>query len=173
MQDDLLHAGERQAQRMFGHEHAWPDVALQQMIQPVIHPPFAAFMEAQPFFFIATANAAGACDASFRGTEYDVNGNPLPAVKVLDAKRLVFPDYQGNKLYNSIGNMLENPQIGMLFIDFRRQARIRVNGHVELELDRTAYLDLWPRAKRYIIVTVDQVYGNCRARIPRLEYPHE
>ncbi|RFA29269.1 pyridoxamine 5'-phosphate oxidase [Alkalilimnicola ehrlichii] len=128
----------------------------------------STFIEDLPFFFIATANDAGDCDCSFRGREYNASGQPLPLLKVLDEKRLVFPDFKGNNLFNSLGNMLTNPHIGILFIDFENRLRARVNGAVEIIERWDEMQAVWPTARRYVLVTVEQVYGNCRARIPKM-----
>jgi hypothetical protein len=128
----------------------------------------AAHIEALPFFFIATANAQGECDCSFRGREQNASGMPYPLVKVLDEHTLVFPDYPGNKLFNSLGNLIENGHIGMLFIDFQARSRARINGRAEIIDDAGLFAHLWPLAQRYVSVTAEQVYGNCKARIPRM-----
>lgn len=166
--DDWLHEGEREAQRRFGADDAWDAAGLSAMFRDTVPPALAAYLEGLPFFFIATADAQGACDCSFRGREHDASGRPYPLLKVLDERHLVFPDYAGNRLYNSLGNMLVNGHIGMLFVDFERRNRFRVNGLAEIVEDRAVHADLWPLAQRYIRVTVEQAYGNCRARIPRM-----
>lgn len=122
----------------------------------------ALWIEALPFFFIATADAAGHCDCSFRGRETG------PLLQVLTPGKLIFPDYPGNGLFNSLGNVLVNPHVGLLFIDFVAQTRLRVNGEAALiELD-DALKNCWPRAQGGVQVRVEQVYGNCRRRIPRM-----
>lgn len=166
--NELLHEGEREAQRRFGDEGFWNIHNLNAMLHNTIPPKLTAFIEGLPFFFIATANAKGECDCSFRGREHDVSGRPYLLVKVIDKKTLVFPDYRGNKLYNSLGNIIVNGHIGMLFIDFQYRTRVRVNGHAEIVEEKTAYSDIWPLAQRYVRVTAEQVYGNCKARIPRM-----
>ena len=89
-------------------------------------------------------------------------------LKVEDPKSILLPDYSGNRLYNSLGNMLVNPHIGMLFIDFFLQSRMRINGKTEItELDE-AMKSLWPGAERAIRITIEQCYGNCRKRIPQM-----
>lgn len=164
----LGHPGEKELRERFGSAKRYDDFTLQDRISPFLAGKLAIFVEAQPFFFIATANAAGHCDASFRGTEPGEDGSLLPAVKLLDPKTLVFPDYAGNGLFNSFGNIIENPHIGLLFINFDHQRRVRVNGKAQLiEADETI-LATWPRAKRAVQVDIEQAYDNCAARIPRL-----
>ena len=165
----LLHEGELEAQRRFGAEGYWNDHNLG-MIRDHLPSAWSAFLEDQAFFFIATANDRGECDCSFRGRAFNVSGQPYPLLKVLDAKTLVFPDFSGNKLYNSLGNILVNPHIGMLFVDFQNRSRARVNGAAEIIEDRRAYEDIWPVAQRYVRVTVQQAYPNCKARIPKMSF---
>lgn len=166
---EILHAGELEAQRRFGAEGYWNDHNLG-MIRGQLPPAWAAFLEAQAFFFIATANDRGECDCSFRGREFNASGQSYPLLKVLDAKTLVFPDFSGNKLYNSLGNILVNSHIGMLFVDFQNRSRARVNGAAEIIDDPRAHEDIWPIAHRYVRVTVQQAYPNCRARIPKMRF---
>jgi predicted pyridoxine 5'-phosphate oxidase superfamily flavin-nucleotide-binding protein len=117
------------------------------------------YVVSMDFFFIATADKAGNCDCNFRGG--------VPAVKVLDEKTLVFPDYPGNGAFQSLGNILENPHIGMLFIDFTHQQRLRINGRAEV-LDDSDLCAWFPGSIQVVKVTVEQVYRNCSARIPKL-----
>ena len=80
-----------------------------------------AFIEARPMLFVATADANGNPECSYKGG--------LPGfVRILDDKMLAFPDYDGNGMYRSWGNVLVNPQVGLLFLDFETPKRIRVNG---------------------------------------------
>ena len=168
--DDLLHEGEREAQRHFGVEGFWSATKLHALIHQSLTPELAGYIEKLPFFFIATANTDGECDCSFRGREHDDSGQPYPLVKAIDANTLIFPDYRGNKLYNSLGNIIVNGHIGMLFIDFQSTTRIRINGPAEIIDDPSAYSQIWPLSQRYIRVTVEQVYGNCKARIPKMDF---
>jgi uncharacterized protein len=164
----LGHAGEKALRQRFGSEGRWDDFTLRDRIEPFVAGKLAIFIEAQPFFFIATASAEGHCDANFRGAERRPDGTLAPAVKLIDPRKLVFPDYPGNGLFNSLGNIVENPHIGMLFINFEHQRRARVNGRASIiEMDETL-LALWPRARAAVLVEVEQCYDNCAARIPRL-----
>ena len=162
------HEAERAAHKQFGVEGFWDAHNFDAMFYASVPARMATFVEALPFFFIATANLNGECDCSFRGRERDASGQPYALLKVLDTKTLVFPDYSGNNFFNSLGNMLVNGHIGMLFIDFEAQLRGRINGRAHIIEDRRAHADLWPTAQRYVQVTVEQAYGNCRARIPKM-----
>lgn len=163
-----LHEGEIEAQRRFHGGPAWDEARLSAMLRNRLPPAWARFLEAQPFFFLATANARGECDCSFRGCEPNASGEPYPLLRVLDERTLVFPDFGGNRLYNSLGNILVNPHVGLLFVDFQRQRRMRVNGRARIVEDSAAYAEVWPSALRYVVVTIAQAYPNCKARIPRL-----
>jgi len=63
---------------------------------------------------------------------------------------------------------LVNGEIGMLFIDFERRLRARINGRAKIIENQSVYADIWPLAQRYIAVSVVQAYGNCQARIPQM-----
>lgn len=167
--DELLHKGEKEAQRRYGVEGVWNAQNLNAMFHKTIPPSLGSYIEDLPFFFIATANTNGECDCSFRGREYDDFGRPYPLVRVIDQKTIVFPDYRGNKLFNSLGNIIVNGHIGILFIDFQTRSRVRVNGLAEIIEDQSVHSDTWPLAQRYVKVTVEQLYGNCKARIPIME----
>jgi uncharacterized protein len=82
---------------------------------------FCAFIATSPFLLIATAGADGTCDVSPKG---DAPG----FVRVLDEKRLVIPDRNGNKRLDGLKNILTNPQIGLLFLVPGRDETLRVNG---------------------------------------------
>ena len=166
--EEILHAGERAAQERFAPAGGWPERALNRMFGTEFDARSARFVESCSFFFIATANDAGHCDASFRSTERGADGEWQPAVRVLDRSTLVFPDYSGNNLFNSLGNLLVNPHIGMLFLDFEGALRVRVNGRAEIVEDREGFGGAWSTAQRFIRVTPEQIYGNCSRRIPRL-----
>ena len=87
-----------------------------------------AFIQHCPMFFLATADAGGHPDCSYKGG--------LPGfVHVLDERTLAIPDYDGNGMYRSWGNVLRNPHVGLLFIDFEKPRRLRVNGTATLSAD--------------------------------------
>ena len=80
-----------------------------------------AFIESRPLFFLATADADGRPDCSYKG------GRP-GFVRVMGPSTLAFPSYDGNGMFKSLGNLAVNPNVGMLFVDFENPKRLRVNG---------------------------------------------
>lgn len=161
--------GERLAHRMFGVEHFWQRHDFNSMFNASLSKGMIAFVKPLPFFFIATANKEGKCDCSFRGRDYDASGKAYPLLKVLDTRTLIFPDFSGNNFFNSLGNILVNGHIGMLFIDFNLRLRLRINGAAHIVTDCNLYKEEWPTAQRFVQVKVEQAYGNCPSRIPRLK----
>ena len=105
-----------------------------------------AFISRAPMFFLATADADGHPDCSYKGG--------LPGfVRVVDDVTLAFPSYDGNGQFRSLGNLAVNPSVGMLFIDFEATKRIRVNGVASIDHEdplRAAYpgADLVVRVRR-------------------------
>jgi len=165
---EIFHAGELEAQSRFNKGRNWNNssiVSLNQMFKESIDDWTAYSIEGQKYFFIATSNEKGECDCSFRGTEEDADGNLLQSVFVKTPKILISPDYSGNHIYNSLGNILSNPNIGMLFIDFKTAFRLRINGSAKIIDDSKAYKHIWPKSLRYIEVHVQQGYFNCPKRI--------
>lgn len=167
--EDILHQGEIEAQDRFDAQGAWDDDQLDQMFRTELNEQAARFIQSLPFFFIATSDKDGNCDCSFRGCEFYEDGRRQPPVKAIDSKTIIFPDFSGNKLFNSLGNMLVNPRIGMLFIDFENARRLRINGNIKIIEDAKLYQELWPGAQRYVEVSIDQLFGNCDKRIPKLK----
>ena len=95
-----------------------------------------AFIESLDMFFLATADERGRPNCSYKG------GDP-GFVRVLDERTLAFPNYDGNGMYLSLGNALVNPEVGLLFIDFQRRRRLRLNGTAAVSLD-DPLLATWP-----------------------------
>jgi hypothetical protein len=81
-------------------------------------------------------------------------------VRVLDEKWLAFPNYDGNGKFQSMGNLLKNPNVGMLFVDFEGQQRLRLQGIATI-LDDDELLAQYPEAQFMIRVQVTEVYTNC------------
>jgi len=122
----------------------------------------AAFIASVGFFFMATADDKGAPDCSFKG-------GPPGFVRVAAPDLLVFPDYDGNGMFKSLGNILANPQVGLLFIAMgEAPKRLRVNGTAEVVRDDPAMAAI-PGAQLLVKVTPVDIFPNCPRYIPRIE----
>jgi len=119
-----------------------------------------AFIEARDMFFIATTDASGRPSCSYKG------GDP-GFVRVLDAHTLVFPNYDGNGMYLTMGNVRQTAQVGLLFIDFDKQKRLRVNGSATLE-EVDCVPPTCPEAQFVVRVAVREVFPNCPRHIHKL-----
>ncbi len=156
----IFHAGERQAQSQWHTEALWDDARKKKLLLDHIPPEFHPRLESAPFFFLATADAQGNCDCSFKG------GGP-GLIRIVNERCFLFPDFSGNGAFMSLGNILLNPHVGCLFIDFNDGARLRINGRAEI-IQGEAARPLFPDAERVIRVHVDLVVPNCAQHIPRL-----
>jgi predicted pyridoxine 5'-phosphate oxidase superfamily flavin-nucleotide-binding protein len=156
----LFGKGQREAQRRWGRARSRDPLRLGRLLLDHIPAEYHARLEAAEFFFLATSNSCGQCDCSFKG------GGP-GLVRVLDERTVAFPDLGGNDLYMSLGNILENPRVGLLFIDFADGARLRVNGLASV-YDEGPPLELFPAAPRVLVVDIEEVTPNCASHVPRL-----
>jgi uncharacterized protein len=121
-----------------------------------------AFIESTIYFFIASADAQGRPDCSFKG------GAP-GFVRVTAANELAFPDYDGNGMFKSLGNLLVNPNVGLLFIAMHgRPRRLRVNGTAKVSRD-DPLLAHTVGAQLMVRVTATAIFPNCPRYIPKLE----
>jgi uncharacterized protein len=116
-------------------------------------------IEAAPMFFLATADREGRPQCSYKG------GAP-GFVHILAPMELTFPNYDGNGMYLSLGNVLENPHVQLLFVDFEQPNRVRVSGRATLR-DDPALLGRYPGAHLVVHVEVDDVFPNCPRYIHR------
>ena len=119
-----------------------------------------AFIESRPLFFLATADAFGHPDCSYKG------GAP-GFVRVTADDELAFPSYDGNGMFRSLGNVLVNPAVALLFIDFERPNRLRVNGSARL-VDGDPLLASHPGAQFIVRVHAARIFPNCPRYIHRM-----
>lgn len=118
------------------------------------------FVERSPFFFLATAALDGQPDCSYKGG--------LPGfVRVVGPNLLAFPDYDGNGMYRSLGNVQVNPQVALMFIDFESPKRLRINGTARVALDDPIERE-FPGAVMMVRVTAERIFPNCPRYIHRM-----
>jgi predicted pyridoxine 5'-phosphate oxidase superfamily flavin-nucleotide-binding protein len=120
-----------------------------------------ALIERAAMFFLATADADGWPDCSYKG------GVP-GFVRVVDARSLEFPSYDGNGMFRSLGNIVVNPKVGLLFVDFDQRTRVRVNGLASVSDDPEA-LAAFDGAQAVVRVEVERIFPNCPRYIHRMD----
>ena len=156
------HEGSRALQDRFDTRRLADRLDEKFLSQPVIGPEDRAFIERIDMFFLATADADGRPQCSYKG------GDP-GFVRVLDERTIAFPNYDGNGMYLSIGNLLENPHVGLLFIDFvsTRPSRLRLNGIAAID-EHDDLIEQYPGAQFVVRVNTTQVFPNCPRYIHRM-----
>ena len=120
-----------------------------------------AFIESADMFFLATADGDGRPQCSYKGGEPGF-------VRVLDERTIAFPSYDGNGMYLSLGNALVNPHVGLLFIDFERRRRMRLNGIASVDMNDPLHAE-YPEAQLVVRVRTTQVFPNCPRYIHRYQ----
>jgi predicted pyridoxine 5'-phosphate oxidase superfamily flavin-nucleotide-binding protein len=161
MAGERYHAGSRELQDRFDTRRL-ADRVDERTGRDHIGPEDAEFIERMDMFFLATADAEGRPQCSYKGGEPGF-------VRVLDAHTLAFPNYDGNGMYLSWGNALVNPQVGLLFIDFvaERPSRLRVEGVASVEHE-DELAGRWPEAQFVVRVRAQRVFPNCPRYIHRM-----
>ncbi|MBX3485683.1 pyridoxamine 5'-phosphate oxidase family protein [Phenylobacterium sp.] len=156
----MFHDGNRALQDAFG-SRALADRLEERLAHDRFTEGDAAFIQAQSFFFLATADADGRPDCSFKG-------GPPGFAHVAAPDLLVFPDYDGNGMFKSLGNIRANPHVGLLFIAMGEKAgRLRVNGRAEVVGDDPLMAGI-AGAQLLVKVTPTDIFPNCPRYIPRM-----
>jgi predicted pyridoxine 5'-phosphate oxidase superfamily flavin-nucleotide-binding protein len=119
-----------------------------------------AFIGSRPFFFLATADADGWPDCSYKG------GRP-GFVRVIAPDTLAFPSYDGNGMFKSLGNVLRNPRVGLLFMDFEQPKRLRVNGRASIDF-ADPLLPTFDGAQLVVRVEAAHIFPNCPRYVHRM-----
>jgi len=118
------------------------------------------FIESRRLFFLATADSEGRPDCSYKGGEPGF-------VRVTGGGELAFPSYDGNGMFRSLGNVLANPAVALLFIDFERPNRLRVNGSASIA-DEDPLLESFAGAQLVVRVRATRIFPNCPRYIHRM-----
>jgi hypothetical protein len=160
----FYHAGSRSLQDRFDTRRL-ADRIEERLVRDHITADDRAFIERLPMFFLATADEHGQPQCSYKG------GAP-GFVRILDEHTLVFPSYDGNGMYLSLGNLGQNPRVGLLFIDFERQQRLRMNGIASID-ERDALLADYPEAQLIVRVRATEVFPNCPRYIHKMQLVEE
>ncbi len=149
----------------------------EQQVLDHLNPVMVEFISRQTMVFIATSDSRGECDCSIR------TGVP-GFVRVLDEKTLLYPEFRGNGVLASLGNIHENPHVGMVFVDFFKTTRgLHVNGKAEIKnkeevgklFEKFGQEDIGKNGdkgkapERWVLVKVEEAYIHCSKNIPLLQ----
>jgi predicted pyridoxine 5'-phosphate oxidase superfamily flavin-nucleotide-binding protein len=129
------------------------DLLQQVIVHPEVQEAERAFIESRDMFFLATVDPQGQPTCSYKG------GDP-GFVKVVDPQTIVFPIYDGNGMFLSLGNLIATAKIGMLFIDFETPHRLRVQGVASVDR-HDPLLGSYPGADALVRVAVSAIFVNC------------
>ncbi len=161
----MFHEGNRQLQDRYGGREVADRLVARRTVS-AFSQEHIDFIQSLPFFFIASGHE-DILDCSFKG------GDP-GFVRVVETNRLAYPDYDGNRMFKTLGNLVQNPNVGLLFIRFDREQqgdrklnRLRVTGRAEL-FDDHPLLEAYPGAMRIVEVTARYIFTNCPRYIPEM-----
>jgi uncharacterized protein len=175
-------AGEHALQERYGSFKRAAAFYDKQMLDH-LNPLMREYLARQEMVFIATADAGGECDCSFRA-------GPPGFVRVLDDRTVMYPEYRGNGVMASLGNLSETGQIGMFFADFFHSGvGMHINGHARI-VERTAveafapllqritgsellhetYAGRQKTPERWVVVEIVEAYIHCSKHIPMLAH---
>ena len=145
-----------------------------------LNPLMQAFVTKQEMMFVGTADRHGEADTSFRA-------GLAGFIRVLDQKTLAYPEYRGNGVMSSLGNIAENPHVGLLFVDFADKIGLHVNGRARI-VENDEFLRVVSASEpvregippatgrgpeRWVVVSVLEAYIHCSKHIPRMQKINE
>lgn len=120
------------------------------------------FLESLPFFFLATSDGKANVQCNFKG------GGP-GVLRAGDDRTIYYPEFPGNDMMLSVGNLMVHPFVGILALSFESRRRLKINGRAELLAPAdTPFGGDWPEARLVVRVSILEVIRNCSRRIPRL-----
>ncbi|WP_459161799.1 pyridoxamine 5'-phosphate oxidase family protein [Pseudonocardia bannensis] len=164
-------AGEHLLQCAFGTQDR-ADRFYAEQLRDRLLPRMVEFITRMDMLFVASSDTQGECDASLRA-------GPPGFIRVLDDRTLAYPEYRGNGVHASLGNISENAHVGLLMVDFVSDLiGLHVNGTARIVEDATFRAEFpevhgeqvpGRRAERWVVVGVEEAYIHCRKHIPRME----
>jgi predicted pyridoxine 5'-phosphate oxidase superfamily flavin-nucleotide-binding protein len=160
-------AGEHQLQSRLGTTER-ADRFYDDQVLDHLNAPMRDFVRRQKMFFLATADAAGECDNTLRA-------GPPGFLEVIDERTLAWPEFRGNGVMASLGNITENPHVGLLMVDFVQDTvGLHVNGRARpVESEVMAARGFEARspaggtARLWVQVDIVEAYIHCSKHIPR------
>jgi len=130
------------------------------IVSPTISDDQATFIEERDYFYLSTVDAEGWPTVSYKG-------GPTGVLHVANDQTIVFPSYDGNGMYLSLGNLAADDRVGLLLINFETPQRLRIQARASLD-DAPERLAMFPGAQTVIVLAVEKVFPNCARYI----HPH-
>lgn len=131
------------------------------IVRPEISDDDRSFIESRDFFYLSTVDPDGWPTVSYKG-------GPVGVLHVEDEHTIVFPNYDGNGMYLSLGNLAADDRVGLLLIDFETPRRLRIQARATID-DRADRIDRFPGAQTSVVLRVEKVFPNCARYI----HPHQ
>ena len=156
---DFFHDGNRTLQEQFDTTRLADRVG--ELVHDRLSDSDKAFIEHMDMFFLATVDELGHANCSYKGGEPGF-------IRVIDDTTIAFPNYDGNGMYLSMGNVLKTKQVGMLFIDFENRWRMRLNGEATIDAN-DALMAEYPEAQFMVRVNAREVFPNCPRYIHQMK----
>ena len=153
-----------EAQRTLQNEFSTRDLAeriIEAVVTEALSDQQAAFIHSRNMFYLSTVDELGYPSCSYKGGD-------IGFVRVIDPKTIVFPNYDGNGMFMSTGNIQAKSKIGLLFIDFQTPQRIRVRGKAKC-IKEGPILKSYPGANLVVELTVSNAWINCPRYIHRMD----
>lgn len=157
--------------RLYGNEHrklqdTFDSRRLADRIEQIamktqIGPDERTFIESRDMFFLSSIDDRGRPTVSYKG-------GMVGFVRVVDDKTIAFPSYDGNGMYLSMGNIAGNPEVGLLFIDFERPFRLRLQGRARVSRNDLLQ-DTFKGAELVVRVELSELWMNCPRYIHRYQ----
>ena len=164
MDDDFFHPAQREVQQMLATADMATRIADTRLRRTIEGEDEALVREAR-FFFLATRAPDGTLDAS-------IKCGPVGFVTVDGPSRIVFPDYDGNGMFRSLGNIRATADVALLFVELsgrKRKLRVQGRGHVEV-CAPAQHLPATAGDQARVCVTVTRVFPNCPRYLPSMEW---
>lgn len=131
------------------------------LVHDVLTPDEQAYIAERDMFFLATVDARGHVNCGYRG------GDP-GFVRAVDERTIAFPNYDGNGMYLSMGNVLDASEVGILFIDFENRKRMRYNGTATIDFDDPLKAE-FPEAQFVVRVKAREIFVNCPRYVHKMK----
>ena len=152
------------AQRQLQGEFETTDLAdriVEAVVTEELSDPQAEFIHSRNMFYLSTIDESGYPSCSYKGGD-------LGFVRVINPVTIVFPNYDGNGMFMSMGNIQDKAKVGLLFIDFETPQRLRLRGEARC-LREGPMLDSYPGANLVVEISVNHVWINCPRYVHRMQ----